>query len=148
MKKATMILIGIVYLASIVIISIFGMKSVVYNEIIPVSKIECLNETDSKSEVTDSGNKKIIKVKYTTPGNAETLTGTMVQLSWRVLPDNATTKNVKFIYDETLTRVKFIKDEKGNELGLILFTGKSMFDVRIMSTDGTRIYQDVTIWAY
>ena len=51
MKKSTLIMIAIVYIASIVLISLFGMKSVVYNEVIPVTKIECLNETDSKTEV-------------------------------------------------------------------------------------------------
>ncbi len=148
MKKATIILIAIVYLASIVIISIFGMKSVVYDEIIPVTEIQCLNKTDEKTEVTTSGNRKLIKVKYTTPGDAESLTGTMVQLMWRVLPDDATTKGVKFVYDENLTRATFVKDEAGNELGLILFTGKVVLNVRIMSTDGSRVYTDVTIWAY
>lgn len=148
MKKITMILIGIIYIASIVIISIFGMKSVVYEELIPVSEIQCLNKSDDKTEVVESNNKKLIKVKYTTPGDAETLTGTMVQIVWRALPDNASNKNVKFVYNENLTRVNFIENERGEKLGLVLFTGKVVLDVRIMSTDGTRVYEEITIWAY
>ena len=44
MKKTTMIMIGIIYVASIVIISIFGLKSVVYNEVIPVTQASAILE--------------------------------------------------------------------------------------------------------
>ena len=78
----------------------------------------------------------------------ETLEGTMVQLIYRVLPDNATTKKVKFVYNETLTRIHFVKDEKGNDLGLVLFTGTGIFNVRIMATDGSQVYTDIVIDVY
>ena len=147
MKKSTLIMIAIVYIASIVIISIFGMKSVVYNEVIPVTKIECLNVTDDKTEVEYDGDTKVISVQYKKPGNAENLTGTMVQLSWRVLPDNASNKKVKFVYNQT-TRADFVKDEAGNEVGLILFTGKVVLNIKIMSTDGTQVFEEIVVWAY
>lgn len=149
MKKSTLILIAIVYVASIVIISIFGMKTVIYNEVIPVTKVECLNETDDKTVVDfdENGNKRI-RVKFTEPGDAEKLTGTMVQLSWRVTPDDASKKDVQFIYNENLTRVTFVKDENGRDLGLILFSGVTYFSIRIMSTDGSRVYTDIVVWAY
>ena len=147
MKKSTLIMIAIVYIASIVVISIFGMKSVVYNEVIPVTKIECLNVTDDKTEVEYDGDTKVISVQYKKPGNAENLTGTMVQLSWRVLPDNASNKKVKFVYNQT-TRAEFVKDEAGNEVGLILFTGKVVLNIKIMSTDGTQVFEEIVVWAY
>lgn len=147
MKKSTLIVIALIYVASIVIISVFGLRAMVFDEVIPVTKIECLNETDEKTTVkVDSKGKKLITIDYTEPGDEVTLTGTMVQLSWRVLPDNATTKDVRFVYNTELTRVKFVKNDEGKELGLILFTGKVKLDVQIVSTDGTRVYQDVTIW--
>ena len=147
MKKSTLIMIAIVYIASIVIISIFGMKSVVYNEVIPVTKIECLNVTDDKTEVEYDGDTNVISVQYKRPGNAEILSGTMVQLSWRVLPDNASNKKVKFVHNQT-TRAEFVKDEAGNEVGLILFTGKVVLNIKIMSTDGTQVFEEIVVWAY
>ena len=147
MNKATMIIIAIIYLASIVFISVFGMKFVIFNSIIPVTRIECVNTSDDLVEVSGA-EKKLLKVKFDKPGNAETLTGTMVQVEWRVLPDNASNKDVKFVYNESLTRVNFVKDESGKELGLILFSGVVVLDLRIMSTDGSRIYTDLTIWVY
>ncbi len=147
MKKSILVVIAIIYIASIVIISLFGMKAVVYNEIIPVTKIECLNETDSNNEVYYSGDLKVIKVKYTTPGNAETLKGTMVQLIHRVLPDNATNKKVKYVYTEN-NSVEFVKGEDGRDLGLVLIKGLVVLKVKIMATDGSKLYTEVVIWAY
>ena len=114
---------------------------------IPVTAIECLNKTEGKTQVKMDGDTKVISIKYDKPGNAETLTRTMVQLNWRVLPDNASNKKVKFVLSQS-SRAQMIKDELGNDLGLIIFTGKVVLNVRIMSTDGTRIFEDLIVWAY
>lgn len=44
MKKSVLIVIGLVYIASILIIGFFGMRQVVYSNIIYVREIECINE--------------------------------------------------------------------------------------------------------
>jgi len=72
----------------------------------------------------------------------------MLQLLWRVLPDNASNKEIRFVYNENLTRATFIKNNDGKELGLILFSGKVKLDLSIVSTDGTRVTEDITIWVY
>ena len=46
MKKSTLILILIVFIASIPIINFFGLNAKVYNEIVNVSAVECINVTD------------------------------------------------------------------------------------------------------
>ncbi len=149
MKKSTLILIAIAYIASIVIISMFGMRAIIYNEVIPVTKVECLNQTDEKTKVTiGKDGIKTISVLYDQPGDPNTLTGTMIQLDWRVSPDNATKKGVTFIYDETQKNITFVKDKSGNDLGLILFSGPvAPTKIRIMATDGSRVYTEVRIWA-
>ncbi len=146
MKKINLIMIGIVFVASVVFISIFGMKVMIYNGVIPVTKIECLNQTDERSIVSEDEYGKLIEVKFTTPGKAEDLSGTILQLSHRVFPDNATKKKVKYVYNRELTRVTMATDESGNELGLFLFSGKCYFKVQIMATDGSGICDTVTIW--
>ena len=150
MKKSTLIVIGIIYIASIVIISVFGLKAVVWDVVTPVTAIECLNETDDKCTVTEEDGKKFIKIKFDEPGKLENgvPTGTMLQLYWRVLPDNATNKEVRFVYNTELTRANFIKNNDGTELGLILFSGKIKLDLSIVSTDGTRVVEDIVIWVY
>lgn len=148
MRKSTIIFIVVIYIASIAAISLFGMKMSVYNELIPVTSILCLNETDENVEVINNDDNTIIRTKFDTPYDKTTQTGTMIQLLWRVEPDNASVKDVKFIYDENNTRVEFYKTEEGEYTGLVLFYKKSMIDVKIMSTDGRRIYKEVTLWAY
>ena len=151
MKKSTLLVIGILYIASIVAISVFGLKTVIWDVVIPVKSIECLNQSDDHADVslTDDG-KKFIKIKYEEPGVIEDgiPKGTMLQLLWRVLPDNATNKEVRFVYNTNLTRVNFVKNNDGKELGLILFTGKVKLDLQIVSTDGTRVVEDIVIWVY
>lgn len=148
MRKSTIIFIVVIYIASIAAISLFGMKMSVYNELIPVTSILCLNETDENVEVIEDDENTIIRTKFEDPYDKTTQTGTMIQLLWRVEPDNASVKDVKFIYDENNHRVEFYKTEDGEYTGLVLFYKKSMIDVKIMSTDGRRIYKEVTLWAY
>ena len=93
-------------------------------------------------------NQSDIKIKFDEPGNVDTLTGTMVQLLWNVSPDNATYKNVQFIYNEDLKNVTFVKDSDGNELGLMIFTGKCYVNLQIVADDGSRVKTNVVVWAY
>ena len=119
----------------------------VYNEFIPVSSILCLNESENNVEVMHDKT-IILKTKFDKPYDKLTQSGTMIQLYWRVEPDNASIKTVKFIYDENNTRVEFYKTADNENTGLVLFYNKTMIDVKIMSTDGRRIYKEVTLWAY
>ena len=145
MRKSTIIIIAIIYIASIVAISMFGLRAKIFKEVIPVTSVECVNTTDEKTIVEEMNGKTIINIKYDGPGDPVTLQGTMVQLYYRVLPDNASNKRVKYVYNDTLTRLQFVTDENGNQLGLILFSGIGIFNIRIMATDGSPHYADVVI---
>lgn|SRR5574344_38051 len=149
MKKSVVMMIAIIYIASIVVVSLFGMKISVYNEDIPVTQILCTNKTDAENnvQVIDDDGERTIKIKFVESANAEKLTGTMLYIEHRVLPDNATNKIVKYVYSEN-QNVEFYKDTTGAENGLILFHGKAIIDVTIMSTDLRKISTKITIWAY
>ena len=147
MKKATLIMIFVIYLVSIVLISFFGLKAKVYEEVIPVTQIECLNTSDDKTTVTENDGLKVIEVKFIGPGNIENLTGTILQLYWRVSPDNATNVDVQFIYNEELERegaFTFVK-RQGKDIGLIVFNEICQFAVTIESTDGTRVDSETIV---
>lgn len=141
MKKSSIILISIVYIASIVFISVFGLRSVVYNEVIPVQKVECINETANGVTVgqTSTGIKTII-VNFGQSSN-KTLT-----LEWRVLPDNASNKNVQFVYDSN-SAFEFLKDEQGKEIGQIVFKKSVITTVKIMAEDGSKVFTEIRIRA-
>ncbi|MGN0961664.1 MAG: hypothetical protein ACI4PF_05670 [Christensenellales bacterium] len=148
MKKSTLILIMIIYVASIVVINFFGLNVKVYDEVINVTGLECINETDEKANVVinDKGIKEI-RIKFSEPANIDTKTGTMYQLKTRVYPDNADNKNLKYVYAEH-KNVEFYKDGSGRETGLVLFYGTARLEVKIMSTDGQNIYTTIIFKCY
>ncbi len=151
MKKSTFILILIVFIASIPIINFFGLNAKVYDEVVNVSAIECINNDDEYSTVSiNKNNKKVIKVTYSDHSEKVKYDGVeyvaKLQLKYRVYPDNATTKSVEFVYDTTNEDIMFYKDEKGRENGLIFFKDETMFEVKIKSIDGKERYTSILIW--
>ena len=145
MNKAVTILIALIYIASIVLISLFGMKAIVAVENVPVTSIECINVTDEKARVSidqNTGN-KVIQVSYVGAYNQETQTGTMIEIKWKVSPDNAVNKNIKITYDTNKTGIIVGVDENGYANGYIYFTQRLAVDIKISSTDGTRITETV-----
>lgn len=163
MKKATIMIIGIIYVASIVIISIFGLKSLGYIKIIPVTSIEfSYIENENITETTGSNGEKVIKIKYGEPGIEKPPSGTMLQFTPHVYPENASDKKVKYVFADVLNvdvllpngevnkdaRVKSIKNEDGTDLGLFLFTGKVIFTIEIKAIDGQGASTEVKVWVY
>lgn len=146
MKKSTLIVILIIYIGSIAIINFFGMSVKLYDKIINVQAVECINQSDSIAEVIQDTNKKIIKLKFDKSADIDNLQGTMLQLKWHVYPDNATTKDIQFVYDKNNNKVVFYKDESGRETGLMLFSGPTQIYVNIMSTDGTKKNTQILVW--
>ena len=155
MKKSVMIIIGIIYVASIVVINFFGMKVFVYNKTIDVEQIVCLNKKDeekgivvSKFESYNGETGTAITIKFDKPANKNLMTGTMLQLDLRVLPDNATKKELSFTSTASDEKVEFFTDESGKQTGLILFyNSTSIFEVFVKSTDNSNVTIRLKIWA-
>ena len=148
MKKSTIIMIAVVYIASIVIISLFGMRAIVFEENIPVTKIECINETDDRITVTESNGSKVLNIPFTEPGTLDengSPQGTFVYINVRVYPDNATNQNIIFVYNEdSAVGVDFIKGTEGNELRVLLFENPISFPLTIKAADGSNVSE--LIW--
>lgn len=155
MKKSVMIIIGIIYVASIVVINFFGMKVFVYNKTIDVEQIVCLNKTDEEKGIVvstfESYNGEtgtLITIKFDKPANKNNRTGTMLQLDLRVLPDNATKKELSFTSTASEEEVEFFTIDYGKQTGLILFyKPTSIFEVFVKSTDNSNVTLRLKIWA-
>lgn len=149
MNKATIIFIAIIYIGSIAIINLFGMEMAVYNKEIPVSSIICINESDDNLRVIDKeGQSKTLWVDFTEAYDKNTNTGTYIQIKYRVLPDNASIKGVTFVCNHDNPRYEFDKHSNGEYTGLVFFYKPAIIsDVKIMSTDGRKVYTTVTLVA-
>ncbi|MDD4815704.1 MAG: hypothetical protein PHQ62_01010 [Clostridia bacterium] len=131
MKKSIVIVIGIIYIASICFIGFFGMKIKAYNETIYVTSIECIN-TEAEEMFDGEGTLiKYILLNYTT--------GLKYQIEYRVYPDNATNQTVEFehIGSSSIATV--------SQSGEVSFFGAGIIYVQIKSTDGKNIVEKVML---
>ena len=131
MKKSVVVLIGIIYVASIAVVSFFGLQFKVFNEVIPVESIEILNEGLKYNETW--GNYVVI---YADEDGLW-----RYKIDYRVHPDNASNDKVSFTYDDTNTNVTV------DDSGLVVFTAPGSVKVFIIATDGSNVQETVTIIA-
>lgn len=152
MKKIVFLVIALLYITSVVVINLVGLQPQIYDEVVPVTTVECINETDEKVTVTKADGKTTIKIKFSGPGGFGEdgeVYGTWIQLQWRVYPDNATKKGVTFDYNPEMKKyVEFFIDENGVNHGTVFIKNKISLDLKITATDGSRVGADVVIRAY
>ena len=131
MKKSVVVLIGIIYIASIALVSFFGLKFKVFEEIVYVERVELLNE-DLK-ESTTSG------FDYYTVIYPDENGERRYQIKYRVYPDNATDQTVDFIYDKETEGVTI------DENGVVIFEGKGTVIVQVIPKNSASEAASVSI---
>lgn len=103
-----------------------------YEEKVYITKIEIINE-DIKYAADGS--------KYVVINGEEAEYFAIYQLEWRVYPDNANTKEVQFMYDETKTFVEV------TEFGTVIFNRKGSITVYVTAKDGSGVVEAIKIIA-
>lgn len=131
MKKSVIILIGIIYVASIALVSFFGLKFKVFEQEIPVESIELLNEGLKYNEEWGS----YVVIRPDESGEWR------YQIKWRVHPDDATNKTVSFSYDKQNDAVTI------DEQGLVTFSKPGMCEITLIPMDGSDTSVKITIIA-
>lgn len=132
MKKSVVILITIIYIASIALVSFFGLQFKVFDEIVYSNKIELLNE-DIK--IDKNGNPYALATK----GDDGVW---RYQLEYRVYPDNVTNSAVTFSYDNQNNTVSI------DENGVITFTKKGVVTIEVLPKDASpNVSARLTVWA-
>jgi hypothetical protein len=121
MKKSVVILIALIFIASVVSVSFFGLKFKTFDEIVYVESIELLDEN---LKVDDQGVKYVV-IRPDENGERK------YQIKYRVHPDNATENGVTFAYDEQNTSVTV------DETGVVTFAKKGVVTVQIIAKDGS-----------
>ena len=131
MKKSVVILIAIIYVASIALVSFFGLQYLSFFEIVYTEDIELLDDTIK----TNSAGEKYVVISKDADGEYA------YQIQYRVHPDNATEDGVIFSYDKDLDYVTIDED------GVVTFTGKGVVVVEIIAKDGSGAKATITIFA-
>lgn len=130
MKKSVVILIALIYVVAIALVSFLGQEFKVFDQIIPVDRIELLNSTSKYLPVLNEDTGEMEDVPYFVIGpNAE---GKRVfQIETHVYPDDASNKGVDYSYDTTNEFVTI------SESGLVEFSqGGTSVTVYLTPADG------------
>ena len=117
MKKSVIVLISIIYIASIAIVTFFGLKHNTFFDDVSVAQITIVNEG---IRYTRDGQKYIV-----IPQGDNTF-----QIEYTISPEDAVNKNVEFIYDEQST----IASVDSN--GLVTFNKIGSITVTVTASDG------------
>ena len=131
MKKSVVVLIGLIYVASIALVSFFGLKFKVFEEVIPVESIELLNEGLKHNDIWG----EYVVIHPDEKGEWR------YQIKWRVHPDEATDNSVSFSYDHQNTCATI------DEFGVVTFTEPGMISVTLIPMDGSDTSVTITIIA-
>lgn len=137
MKKSVLVLIMVIYVASIVVIGFFGVRVGTFNVTQYVDQIELTNE---EVVYDPNGVEKYILIQFA-PYNEGENNPNFVQLYYKVIPEDATYRNVTFEHAE---------NDKAtvNSIGTVVFTGRTTLTIYITSTDGTNVRTKIKVVAY
>ena len=130
MKKPVVILIALIYIASVALVSFFGLQYKVFEEVIPVERIEITNEGQKYSET--QGDYLVIYPDENGEGR--------VKIDYHVYPDNATNTAVDFAYEER-------EGVTVDEFGVVTFSKSGLIKVRVIATDGSNAEDTLLIVA-
>lgn len=130
MKKSVVIIIALIYVASIALVSFFGLQFKVFEEVVSVERIEITNEGQKVSEQLGD----YIVIYPNEKGERR------VKIDYHVYPENASNAEVDFAYEQ-------VDYATVDEYGVVTFTKPGVLKVRIISKDGSNAEDTILIIA-
>ena len=137
MKKSTIILIGLIYFASIILVGIYGLQYKTFNQIVYATSVEVINEPDKLATVEGSDEK--IKTYFVYKDKDTGLR--QFQIEWHIQPiETVTNKNVRFIYESG-------KGFTVSDTGLVEFTKSGVVaNIKVVPDDGSDCFDIIKIY--
>ena len=121
MKKSVVILIALIFIASVVSVSFFGLQFKTFDEVVYVESIEIFDEN---MKISDTGEQYVV-IRPDANGVRQ------YQINYRVYPDNATDSSVTYAYDTQNTNVSI------DENGVVTFKKSGVVTVQVIANDGS-----------
>ena len=136
MKKSILVLIGLIYFASILLVGIYGLQYKQFNQIVYATSVEVTNPADKYATNPDTGEK--IKTYFIYKDEDTGLR--QFQINWRIEPiETVTNKNVRFIYDSS-TKYTVSKT------GLVEFYERGVVQITVVPDDGSNCHDVIMIY--
>ena len=130
MKKSVVILIALIYVASVALVSFFGLQFKIFEEVIPVERIEITNEGQKHSDT--HGDYVVIRPN----ANGEW----KYQINYHVYPENASNTTIDVAYEE-------VDYASVDDNCVVTFTKPGVLKVRVIATDGSNAEDTIMIIA-
>lgn len=144
MKKTVIIAIGIIYLASILIVNFFGLEMIGFESNQYVSSIEVTGivvDRDEKTEVRQQQEEDgTVWYRFLFVEGGENT----VLIEYTVAPDNASNKKLDFVYDYESMDGKVVVSAEENKLEFLTST---TIILTLQPQDGGSVYKTVKISA-
>lgn len=154
MKKSTIILIAAIYVASIVIVGVFGLQALSFSEKVYIKDITFVDHVDDDGTVhyLQIGGKEV-KPKSNGKGfivvlNLDDIKNTPLSINYNISPMDATITTVEVSDDTEGGAAAYARLEKTTLGGyLVTFTDKGQIDIRLSSVDGSKATTKLSIIA-
>ena len=153
MKKTIVIVILVVYIASIAVVNFFGLKIEEFEGIEYVTEIKCdsitvLNETPKTYPVYDTSGEEgypefrfeFIEGKYTKDADSLAKNPNVVRIDYDVLPHLADESQVIFEFEEK----SYVHFDEATKTFVFLRNNRSI-TVKILATDGSNVSTTIVI---
>ena len=138
MKKSVVILIGIIYVASIFVVGFFGMQIKAFDTIIYITDIECTNE----DVIANPDGTKKIRFDYKPDGDK--MENTLI-VTYDVYPKDSSLKGADAVKLVPAGENPLLADVDGLK---ITFKGIGVFTVYLKSLDGSNVVETIKIISY
>ena len=135
MKKSVVILIALIYVASIVLVGYLGLKAKTYNDVIYVEMLEITTEYETSPT---TGEKYIVFL----PESADERS---IQIQAKLTPEDASDTKIIYTLEKDCTTATISED------GLLTFTTTELYTsvkVYIYANQNTSIKDEVTVYYY
>lgn len=156
MKKAIIVIIFAIYIASIAIVNFFGLEIAIFDGITYVEDIEIteltvindgdLESIDSYATRTDEDGVEVLCYRFAYKEKTDEMQANpnMVKIEYVIRPTNADNKTVDFIYAENESVFTFYEDLQTIEF---LKSNRSVV-ITLRSTDGSNVQKRIEILCY
>lgn len=135
MKKSVVLIIGLIYIVSVVIVGFIGLQMRVYNPTIYVTDIVCTVTNFTPTELGEDYMKKNgWDYYYVLPVTGDDIT---IEVRCRVIPEDATESLVDFFIDAK--DKDYVTLTYSNNIASITFKEDSAYRIKVKSTDGTNV---------
>lgn len=154
MKKAIIIIICAIFIASIAIVNFFGLEVAIFQGFTYVNDIEITSLTvinggdmyeiePYKNDETNGVKTIYFRFKFVDEKTEDGVNPNMIKIDYAVRPDNADNKNIDFVYDEEAyeNTIVFYKDLQTVEF---LKANKSI-EITLSTTDGHNVKKRIKI---